>query len=120
MQIFLKKSFIFFADLIAIIISIFILKELDTGLDFLSIKQDLNFIFVTSGFYIFLWFLLNEDKNVYRYFSYKNLIELFFRCFFSFLIAHILMNKLDVSILKDTCLLSITSTFLISIYRYLI
>lgn len=120
MQIFLKKSFIIFTDLFSIIISILLLRKFDTGLNFISIKQDLNFILITILIYCLFWFLLNENKNVYRYFSNKKIIEHFFRCFISFLIAYFLNNKLDINTLKDTCLLAIISTFFISIYRNLI
>lgn len=120
MQIFFKKSFIILADLISIIISILLVRVLDIGLNFIPTKQDLNFILITAGLYSILWFILKENKNVYRYFSNKNLIEHFLKCFLSYLIAQILMNKLDTSIIKDTCLLAVTSTFFISIYRNLI
>ena len=68
MQIFLKKSFIIFADLFSIIISILLLRKFDTGLNFISIKQDLNFILITALLYCLFWFLLNENKNVYLYY----------------------------------------------------
>ena len=84
MKSFLKKFLILTADLFSIFISILLIIELEVGLNFISINENVIFILYVFILYILLWFLVKENRNVYRYFSNKKLIEVFIRCFFFF------------------------------------
>jgi len=118
----LKQNLILAADLISIFISILVMIELENGLSLYSINEKKSFFLIICAFYIVFWFLVKENRNVYRYFSTKTLIEIFVRCFFAILIGSYLKNNyiIDLNTMKQTSFLSIVSVFIIFIYRQLI
>ena len=118
----LKQNLILAADLLSIFISLLVMIELENGLNFNSITEKKSFFLIICAFYIIFWFVVKENRNVYRYFSSKTLIEIFVRCFFSISIGSYFANQyiIDLNLLKQTSFLSIVSIFIIFIYRQLI